>query len=71
MSFALDPQTEQRIQRHIDSGRFRDATEVLNYALDLLHPTEFFAERAANAKGDGLMHYLVNAPDIPDESQNP
>jgi len=28
---------------------------------------EFFAKRAAKAKGKGLMHYLVNAPDIPEE----
>jgi hypothetical protein len=25
---------------------------------------EFFASRAAKAKGKGLMHYLVNAPDV-------
>ena len=28
---------------------------------------EFFAKRAAKAKGAGLMHYLVNAPDVPAE----
>ena len=28
---------------------------------------EFFAKRAAKAKGKGLMHYLVNAPDVPEE----
>jgi hypothetical protein len=27
---------------------------------------EFFAKRAAKAKGKGLMHYLVNAPDVPE-----
>ena len=28
---------------------------------------EFFKRRAARAKGTGLMHYLVNAPDVPEE----
>jgi len=28
---------------------------------------EFFARRAAKAKGNGLMHYLANAPDTPEE----
>jgi len=29
---------------------------------------EFFAQRAAKAKGKGLMHYLENAPDVPEEA---
>ena len=27
---------------------------------------EFFATRAAKARSKGMMHYLVNAPDIPE-----
>lgn len=26
--------------------------------------TEFFARRSGNAKGDGLIHFLENAPDM-------
>jgi hypothetical protein len=29
---------------------------------------EFFAERAAKAKGAGIMPYLLNAPDTPKET---
>jgi len=29
---------------------------------------EFFAQRASNAKGTGIMRFLINAPDIPDET---
>jgi hypothetical protein len=28
---------------------------------------EFFKRRATRAKGTGLMHFLVNAPDVPEE----
>jgi Arc/MetJ-type ribon-helix-helix transcriptional regulator len=36
MSLALDPATEARIQREIDRGRFREPSELLAHALDLL-----------------------------------
>ena len=29
---------------------------------------EFFKHRSARAKGKGLMHFLVNAPNIPEEN---
>jgi hypothetical protein len=28
---------------------------------------EFFKRRAAHAKGTGMMHFLVNAPDVPED----
>ncbi len=36
MSFALDPATEQRIQRELLRGPYREPDELINRALDLL-----------------------------------
>ncbi len=36
MNLALDPRTEQRIQRELDRGHFHNPSEVIARALDLL-----------------------------------
>jgi Arc/MetJ-type ribon-helix-helix transcriptional regulator len=40
MAVTLDPATEQRIQRKIEQGHFRDSAEVIARALDLLDSQE-------------------------------
>jgi hypothetical protein len=40
MSLALDPATEQRIQRELDRGPYREAAELINHALDVLNAEE-------------------------------
>jgi len=40
MSLALDPATEQRIQRQLERGTYSAPTEVVNRALDLLEAEE-------------------------------
>ena len=40
MSLALDPATEQRIQRQLERGAYSAPTEVVNRALDLLEAQE-------------------------------
>jgi len=36
MAIILDPQTEERIQRQLDCGAFREPAELLAHALDLV-----------------------------------
>jgi Arc/MetJ-type ribon-helix-helix transcriptional regulator len=36
MSLVLDPVTEERIQRQLDRGAFREPAELLSHALDLV-----------------------------------
>jgi Arc/MetJ-type ribon-helix-helix transcriptional regulator len=40
MNLTLDPATEQRIQREIDLGHYRDPTEVVARAVSLLEAEE-------------------------------
>jgi len=40
MNLALDPATEQRIQREIDLGHFTEPAQVISRALDLLEAEE-------------------------------
>ena len=40
MNLALDVETEQRIQREIDRGHYREPVEVISHALDLLQAEE-------------------------------
>ena len=40
MSLALDPATEQRIQRALAQGPYRDPAELINHALNLLEAEE-------------------------------
>ncbi len=44
MSLTLNPELEQRIQREIDLGLGRTATEVIGYALDLIEADQFVVE---------------------------
>ena len=40
MAITLDPATEQRIQRELDRGLYREPAELINHALDLLDAEE-------------------------------
>ncbi len=40
MNLILDPATEQRIQREIDLGHYRDPAEVIAHAVSLLEAEE-------------------------------
>ncbi len=40
MQITLDPETEQRIQRELDRGPYRDPSELFTHALDLLRAEE-------------------------------
>ena len=44
MTLTLDAQTEQRIQREIDLGHYREPIEVINRALDLLQAQEAWSD---------------------------
>jgi hypothetical protein len=63
MAITLDPGTEERIQREFARGHYGSPAEVGSIET----ATEFFQQRAAKAKGTGLMHFLVNAPYVTEE----
>ena len=49
MTLTLDPRTEQRIQREIELGHYREPAEVVAHAVSLLD-----AENAAKRSSPGL-----------------
>jgi len=49
MAIPLDSQTEQRIQRQLDRGAFREASELLAHALDLIEAEEDWLLRNGEA----------------------
>jgi len=51
MSIALTPATEQRLQRELETGNFREPDALLNHLLDLLE-----AERSNNTAVDKAMN---------------
>jgi len=62
MSIALDPRTEERIRKLVDTGRFPDADSVVDEALEALEDREqarFLKTRelllAASNSGDGVL----------------
>ena len=62
MSIALDPRTEERIMKLVDTGRFPDANSVVDEALEALEYREqarFLKTRelllAARNSGDGVL----------------
>ncbi len=61
MSLALDPQTEQRIQRHIDRGHFHDPSEVIDHALNLLDAQEEWLLRNNEAIGERIEQSAAQA----------
>jgi Arc/MetJ-type ribon-helix-helix transcriptional regulator len=61
MSLALDPQTEQRIQRHIDRGHFHDSAEVIAHALNLLDAQEEWFSRNREAISERIEESAAQA----------
>jgi putative addiction module CopG family antidote len=61
MSFALDPATEQRIQREIARGVYREPDEVINRALDLLESQEDWLLRNRDAINERLEESMAQA----------
>src|SRR6266702_2927881 len=54
MSLALDPATEQRIQRELARGPYREPSELINRALDLFDAQEDWLLRNKDAINERL-----------------
>jgi len=70
MSLALDPATEQRIQRELARGHYREPAEIINRALDLLEAQEewFLHKREAlNKRLEESMAQIERGEGIPGE----
>ena len=61
MSLALDPATEQRIQREIARGAYREPAELINRALDLLESQENWLARNKDAIHQRLAESMAQA----------
>jgi Arc/MetJ-type ribon-helix-helix transcriptional regulator len=61
MSLALDPATEQRIQREIARGPYREPAELINRALDLLESQESWLMRNKEAIHERLIESVAQA----------
>ena len=61
MSLALDPATEQRIQREIARGPYREPAELINRALDLLESQENWLLRNKEAINERLEESMAQA----------
>jgi hypothetical protein len=54
MAITLDPVTEQRIQRQLDRGAFREPSELLAHALDLVEAEDDWLLRNREAINERL-----------------
>jgi Arc/MetJ-type ribon-helix-helix transcriptional regulator len=61
MSLALDPATEQRIQREVARGPYREPAELINRALDLLESQENWLLRNRDAIHERLADSMAQA----------
>jgi Arc/MetJ-type ribon-helix-helix transcriptional regulator len=61
MSLPLDPATEQRIQREIARGPYREPAELINRALDLLESQENWLLRNKDAIHQRLTESMAQA----------
>jgi Arc/MetJ-type ribon-helix-helix transcriptional regulator len=61
MPLALDPATEQRIQRELARGPYRESTELINRALDLLESQENWILRNKEAINQRLEESMAQA----------
>jgi Arc/MetJ-type ribon-helix-helix transcriptional regulator len=59
MGLALDPATEQRIQREMERGPYREPGEVINRALDLLESQENWLLRNRDAIHERLAESMA------------
>ncbi len=63
-------QAEQRLAREDGVSLNQWIASAVAQKVGSVQPAaEFFAERAAQAKGTGIMPFLLNAPDIERESE--
>jgi Arc/MetJ-type ribon-helix-helix transcriptional regulator len=74
MNLTLDPVTEQRIQREIDLGHYRDPAEVIARAISLLEAEENWLLENKDALNQRLEESMaqiergsnvVNPPNLP------
>ena len=68
MNLALDPNTEQRIQRELDRGHYQDPAEVVARAMGLLEAQEDWLLRnkdAINARIQTSMDQIARGEGIP------
>lgn len=68
MSLALDPATEQRIQRDLARGPYREPAELINHALDLLEDEESWLlnnKAALNKRLEESMAQIERGEGIP------
>jgi Arc/MetJ-type ribon-helix-helix transcriptional regulator len=61
MAITLDLKTEQRIQRQLDRGAFREPSELLQHALDLVGAAEAWLLRNRDAIDAGLDESFAQA----------
>lgn len=61
MSLALDPATEERIQRELSRGPYREPTELINRALDLLDAQENWLLRNKEAIAERIEESFAQA----------
>jgi predicted transcriptional regulator len=61
MSLVLDSATEQRIQRELARGPYRQPAELINRALDLLESQESWDVRNRDAIQDRLANSMAQA----------
>jgi len=61
MPLALDPATEQRIQRELARGPYREPAELINRALDLLESQENWLTRNKEAINQRLEESMAQA----------
>ncbi len=61
MGIALDPATEQRIQREVARGPYREPDELINRALDLLESQEIWLLRNKEAIHQRLSESMAQA----------
>jgi Arc/MetJ-type ribon-helix-helix transcriptional regulator len=61
MAITLDLKTEQRIQRQLDRGAFREPSELLQHALDLVEAEEDWLLRNRDAIDAGLDESFAQA----------
>jgi Arc/MetJ-type ribon-helix-helix transcriptional regulator len=61
MALALDPATEQRIQREVERGPYHEPAELINRALDLLESQENWLRRNKDAINERLEESMAQA----------
>ena len=61
MDLHLDAQSEQRIQREIDLGHYREPSEVIAHALTLLEAQEDWLQRNKEAINERLEESFAQA----------